>query len=497
MKRILIVVPELSYSGSVYSSKRIAIVLKRHDFLVDVWSFEVGSFKKEFDSIDIPVEIVEKKNIYHNPQIIRKLKRYDLAIVNTILCHEIADVAKNIIPTIWYIREARNLPGQFFMSDIGRYYALKRAEKIYTVSAYAQEFIRDNYNPHVRVIHNCVEDEFFKFSGERQIQDRNIRFLALGTIEERKAFDVFIHAYMMMDESRKRKSEVHFAGRLMEYAKNYYVSILKEIENYEGIYYHGEIQDRKKLLQLIMDSDVVVVPSKDESCSLVVLEAAMMGKPVIISMNIGAKYVVDKKNGWIFQTDNIEELKKIYEDIIDNSDKLNIMGIESRKKYLETSTFERYETEILKMVEDNITSNKFNYRISHLINRILEPRQRKIEMKSKDKSFLYQFPYVESVQGKDVVLYAAGEVGQAFYKQMKKGNEWCNIVLWVDKNNLKYQKEGLDVVEVNKIHSAKFDYILIAVLNKSVFDDVKKDLMKHYKINEDKLKWISPVKWRI
>lgn len=493
MKKILIVVPELSYSGSVFSSKRMSTALNEKGFGVDVWSCEDGPFKKEFDFIGISVKIINKKNIYNNIEVIRQLKKYDLVIVNTIIPYAIADVAKNIIPTIWYIRESQNLPWQFFVSDIGRYYALKRAENIFTVSEYAQEFIRSNYNPHVRVVHNCVDDEFEQYHSRRDPKDTKIRFLALGTIEERKAFDVFIHAYTEMDDIRRKKSEIHFAGRLMEYAKAYYLPLLEEIKHYQGVYYHGEIQDRKKLLQLMMDSDVIVVPSKDESCSLVVLEAAMMGKPIVISENIGAKYIVDR-NGWIFKTDSVEELKKIYEDIIDNTEELSNMGIESRKKYLKTSTFEIYKDEILRMVNENMTNSRMLYRICHIRKRIFEAKQRQIEMKNKDKSVLYQFPYIELPQGAKIVLYAAGEVGQAFYKQIKSKN-CCDIILWVDRNNVQYKRNGFDVAEVEQIRYVDFDYILIAVLNKKTAEAIKKDLIE-YGINEDKIKWASPIQLR-
>lgn len=488
MKKVLIVVPELSYSGSVFSSKRICMVLIEQGYTVDVWSHQNGPFKKEFNLIKVPVKIVDKKTVYGNKEIIRQLKKYDLAIVNTIIPYALADIAKNIVPTIWYIREAQNLPWQFFKSDIKRYYALKRAENIYTVSEYAKEFISVNYNPKVTVVHNCVEDVFDQYKKESAYDDGIIRFLALGTLEERKAFDVLVHAYIALEKQAQVKSEIHFAGRLMDYAKSYYEPLLEEIKNYEGIYYHGEIQDRQKILQLIANSDVVVVPSKDESCSLVTLEAAMMGKPIIVSNNVGAKYIINDKNGWIFQTDNVEELKRILKDIVDKKYNLTDMGIEARNKYLETSTFEIYKKNIIEMVNDNLVRNICLYRMSHLWKRVIEHTQRKFE--ARQKISFYQFPYVDVEPSKRVVLYAAGEVGQAFYKYGKKKK--YNIVLWVDKNCSEYKEKGLDVYGLEAMGNIEFDYVLIAVHRKKLADEIKKEL-EEYGINKTKIKWAFPI----
>jgi hypothetical protein len=119
MKKILVVIPELSYSGSVFSSERICRVLLEAGYTVDVCSLEEGDFRKEFEKINIKVRVIKKDQIYSNPETEYLIRKYDLVIANTIITYAFADIAKNIVPTIWYIREAHNLPWQFFTSEIG------------------------------------------------------------------------------------------------------------------------------------------------------------------------------------------------------------------------------------------------------------------------------------------------------------------------------------------------------------------------------------------
>jgi len=315
-KKILMVIHDLSYGGSIYSARRICKVIKKNGYDVDVWSYLEGDFEKEFAEIGIKPTIIDKERVYNNKKIKKSIRKYDLVIVNTIVPYAVADIAKNIVPTIWYIREAQNLPWQFLKYDMRRTYALRRAENIYTVSEYAQEFIMDNYNKNVQVVHNCVEDEYINYSKKRE--EGKIRFLALGTVEKRKAFDVFVDAYLNLEEKDREMSEAYFAGRLLKTGVDFYEPLLERIKDNPGINYCGEIKDHNKLMQLIADSDVIVVPSLDESCSLVALEAIMMGKPLIVSENVGAKYVVKQENGWVFKTGDVSELSYIYKKYLKN-----------------------------------------------------------------------------------------------------------------------------------------------------------------------------------
>lgn len=491
MKRILIVVPELTFTGSLFSSKRICKVLIEAGYEVNVWSLQKGKFEKEFRKLGILPKIIDKNDIYENKSLIGDLNGYDLLISNTINTYAIADLAKNIIPTIWYIREAQNLPWQFFRTDIRKYYALLRAENLYVVSEYARDFIKESYFLDCRVLHNCVEDES-KLYELVERKHENIRFLALGTLEARKDFDVYIKAYLSLSYKEKEECEIHFAGNSIDCAKGYYNSLLKLIENEKGICYHGEIQERKELLQLIKDSDVIVVPSKDESCSLVVLEAAMMSKPLIISENIGAKYMVSSDNGWIFETGNIEELTNVYRDVLNKRQWLHKMGQISRKKYLKMADYETYRKNILKMVSDNLSDNIEKYQMEHKSKAEREKKQRWMESKMK---LIQSFNGLECLDGHRVAIYAAGMVGQAFFC-------WCKereykVVAWVDKNWMLYQEKNdfaFSIENPEKLNTVNCDAVCIAVNKKLLADEIKRELVE-LGIQSWKIIWAKPKRY--
>lgn len=356
-KRVLLVTPELQYTGAVQSFRRICITLKNNGYLVDVWSYREGPFIEEFDKIGTRVKIVPEESVDLN-YLKKEVSKYNLIIANTINTFRMI-VADELVPTILYVREAHNLPDFFWKA--GREEALRGSKRLYCVSEYAQDFI-SQYNSSVRVVHNFVDDVFDSCGSVLdKTEDEVVRFLALGTIEKRKGYDILIDAFLSLPEALRRKCELHFAGRLWEGAKDFYPGVLDKANVHDNIFYHGELRKRSDIHQLIADCDVVVVPSRDESCSLTALEGAMMARPLILSANVGAKYVLDESCGWIVETANVDALADAFAAAVGQADSLSQMGVAARSNYLATSTYEIYQSSILEMVADNIADDSLLY----------------------------------------------------------------------------------------------------------------------------------------
>ncbi len=108
---------------------------------------------------------------------------------------------------------------------------------------------------------------------------------------------------------------------------------------------------RRKIFE---NTDIFLVPSIDEACSRVVLEAMMMACPVVISENVGAKYMVNDNTGWVVKTSDVESLKICIENILKNPEKIQTMKRYARQMYLSTSTEEIYKKNIYSIIEKNL-----------------------------------------------------------------------------------------------------------------------------------------------
>lgn len=73
--------------------------------------------------------------------------------------------------------------------------------------------------------------------------------------------------------------------------------------------------------------------------------------------------------------------------------------------------------------------------------------------------FLHLFPFDRVNKGSKIIIYGAGKVGHEYYEQIKR-LKYAQIVLWVDKNFHKYEKEN--VKDIKMVSKAEYDYLVIA-----------------------------------
>jgi hypothetical protein len=86
-----------------------------------------------------------------------------------------------------------------------------------------------------------------------------------------------------------------------------------------------------------------------------------------------------------------------------------------------------------------------------------------------------------------IVLYAAGECGQSYYRQIQM-TRYCEVVLWVD---IAYETArvnfGLPVFAPCEILSVDFDFVVIAVSKNSIAETILNNLIEEFKVDESKI----------
>lgn len=100
----------------------------------------------------------------------------------------------------------------------------------------------------------------------------------------------------------------------------------------------------------------------------------------------------------------------------------------------------------------------------------------------------FAFPFDEIKSGRKIALYAAGNVGIAYYEQLYDNPEY-ELVLWVDKNWQKYEMVGeMAIQPVEKILCYDFDYIVVALEEREAAKSVIELLIK-MKVESHKIIW--------
>ncbi len=353
VKKILLISHSMQVAGAEIILYNLAKVLLDCGYDCSVISINDGPMTKQFKSIGLIPKILNDDFAKYPDKIIEYARCFDLVIANTVVTYMFYKILTDKVPLIWYIHEGHNI-SEYTNIFPELKNVLQNSKNIYVVSNYAKDFIVENYNPNVKVIYNYVEDKYLTLNTV-QPKDDNINFTIIGYLTYRKAIHLCIDAFLSLPTGLREKSRLNIAG---QYNPDYFNTFKHKINEANHVVYHGEItgEDKQKLFA---NTDVFVIPSFDEACSLVALEAAMYGKPLIISKNVGAKYLVDKTNGWIISTGSIEELAQAMENAIKNQSELEKMGKCSREKYLEFASYKQYKKAVIQMIENNINNSSY------------------------------------------------------------------------------------------------------------------------------------------
>lgn len=347
-KKILLVSFEMTYSGAPVATLKMAKVLKRLGYQVDIWTLNDGPFSCEFKDAGFNVYSVNFPED-SGQELDDLLRGYNLCICHTIFCSEIACYIQRVTDTVLYIHEAGNISELINNCNINidSFLGIKR---YWCVSEYAKQKILENYNlSKLDILPNYVDK--FKVHGGALPSSEKLRLCIAGTVEYRKGLDVVVKALESLPDERLKCIELHIIGRIPEWSQAY----ASEYMSHKCIQYHGEIQDVSTLYNLYASMELFIISSRDESCSLVALEAAMLRKPLLVTENTGAKYVVDNPN-MILKTGDSYELANSITEILDNRSLLKHEGKKNYRNYKRKASLRNYR----KQLNHNIHKIKFS-----------------------------------------------------------------------------------------------------------------------------------------
>lgn len=152
----------------------------------------------------------------------------------------------------------------------------------------------------IRVCFNGVDPSFL-FTGRTSPRPGHLRVVAVGSLIERKGFDILIRALARMKHrdgvSLRVAGEGPERDSLLELSRNYH--LLKRVD------LHGHIPP-SELPDFLKEADVFVLSSRSEGRPNVVVEALASGLPVICSDLPGVKdLVVPGVNGWLVPVEDV------------------------------------------------------------------------------------------------------------------------------------------------------------------------------------------------
>lgn len=103
------------------------------------------------------------------------------------------------------------------------------------------------------------------------------------------------------------------------------------------------------------------------------------------------------------------------------------------------------------------------------------------------EEYIFPFEYVE--RGSRIILYGAGKVGHAYYRQIRS-TEYCTIAAWVDQRAKKFHDSRIGSIDEINCHDVR--HLVIALGNETIAVDVRNVLIETYGLDSEKIIWRSP-----
>jgi len=191
----------------------------------------------------------------------------------------------------------RGLLGKY-RGYVGRYLEkniLNRAKYLIAVSPYVKRTIAPMTAGDISVIYNSLDEIFFSIN-KNEVPNR---ILFVGGIEERKGLHVLIDAIAAIKQTIPA-IKLHIVGGIRK--ASYYNDLLNQIVNLglqDSIVFKNHLSN-SELMQEYSEAALFVLPSKEESLGVVLLEAMATGTPIVAS-NIGGipDIIEDGQNGYL------------------------------------------------------------------------------------------------------------------------------------------------------------------------------------------------------
>jgi len=363
-KKVLLLGHSFSVQGAPLSLQSIARILVSEGYHVDIAVRDEGNISPVhmYDGLGADVFMLPNSTDVF-PGAGNVIAGYDLVIVNTIVMGAYADLCRKLnVPHLWFIRE--DLPSLRYYFDFiktCRQYFFDDCENILCVSKYVTDCLYNAYNIKLRYINNFIEDVMpADDAADRQEKTgtgagKPRTFAVVGNVQDRKAQQSVVAAFLAIsgNPAYQNRWKLCFIGQFSTDSKGFCLG--KKLEattkNVPEIVWCGEVTENK--WELFRSIDFFIVPSLEESSSRVAIESAMLGKPVIVTSHVGAKYLTADGAGFVYEPGDTATLRDIAEKCIDMpEDEYRKMSRQARHNYENTSTPEVYHKALSSIINN-------------------------------------------------------------------------------------------------------------------------------------------------
>lgn len=342
-KRVLLITHLLNVTGAPKVLVKMAKILKKNGYYPVVATLHSGVLEKELANEEIPVILwAEYEDRGLSKGIVDFADLFCTILFNTVeslkMAHILAGTRAN---KICWVHEGQMTLDALAGKQIRR---LGYMDQIYTCAEYCNKFFAGFVeNKKLEVLHYGIEEnDVLRFrKAEEEITSKFI-ITILGTVGYRKGHDILIDSIRYIPEDVFSQMELRVVGAIVDQSVgDRLAEICKEKSN---VIYYGAVSNGEAI-QIISESSLLVVPSRDDPMPVVITEAMILRKPVLMSTSVGTSSLVeDGTNAFIIKQNSpeglAEEILRVFKEGL-NLAEVGKRGYDVYRAYLSDESFEK------------------------------------------------------------------------------------------------------------------------------------------------------------
>ncbi len=318
LKKILYITHQLTRTGAPNVLLDMILCSKSEGNAVAVISLSDGPAKTEWESAGIDVIIMPGLALM-GEQMVPIMRGFDVIVVNTLVCCDVIPLCvESGVYTIWWIHEHENYFA-YYKGRLPQWDQIKRNVRVYGVSPVTNRLITGmaGYNA-AGLLPFCVPDRIDDFQAKKHVGMRDkVSFVCVGLFAYVKGQDILCKAISGLPSEIKERIEISFYGDLTEVDEAVYLPAMELTKNSDNVHVMPSVP-HDKMLEIIADSDYIVIPSRKEPMPTVAVEAMMLNTPCILSDICGVTdFLENGINALFFSSGSVENLQSRIVEAVD------------------------------------------------------------------------------------------------------------------------------------------------------------------------------------
>lgn len=358
-KRIALASHVLARNGAPLALLAAAKCLQKHGYELHVYSVCAGPMQQDFEALGIPVTVQEDL-LHHAWTDLPWYTSYDMILANTALFASCFHKPLGNVPVLWWLHEGASSLRWIGLTEENMKRMLVPSLNATTIGV--SEIANRAFHalaPEWR-LDGTLTLGMQDFCGRRERKEKSLNapviFLTIGAVEPRKGQDALCRAVELLTPAERGRCEFRLIGAWPAAAKEqtWRAGIEKEAAKHPEIKILGSLP-HADVLKMYAKADAVIVPSQEETLSMVAIEGMAAGVPCILSDGVGVVHFAEPgESVLVFSAGDATGLAEQIRFVIHHQQEADEIGQAGRDVYETSFQPGHFEESLLRLVDTSM-----------------------------------------------------------------------------------------------------------------------------------------------